>query len=53
MENSEHKYADMDTKELVETIIGDAMRAGTIAYPLRTEGYHRTRNLNYTDRLSY
>jgi len=46
-------YADIELKDLVELVIQDAIKAGTIAYPLRTEGYHQASNLTYTDRLSY
>ena len=44
-------YGNMDIKELIETIIEDAKKAGSITYPLRTEGYHQASNLIYTDRL--
>ena len=44
-------YGNMDMKELIETIIGDAKKAGCITYPLRVEGYHQASNLTYTDRL--
>ena len=44
-------YGNMDMKELIETIITDAKNAGSITYPLRTEGYHQCSNLIYTDRL--
>ena len=46
-------YVEMDLKDLVETLIADSMKAGTITYPLRTEGYHQASNLVFTDRLSY
>ena len=46
-------YGDMTMKELVESIIQEAIKAGTINYPLRTQGYHQASNLTYTDRLSY
>ena len=48
---SERKYGDMELKDLIETIIRDAMNAGSLCYPLRTEGYHRSSNLTNTDRL--
>ena len=44
-------YANMTMKELVESVIEDAKKAGCITYPLRTEGYHQCSNLIYTDRL--
>ena len=44
-------YTKMDTKEIIETVIEDAKKAGSITYPLRTEGYHQASNLIYTDRL--
>ena len=47
----ERNYGNMDMKDVVESIIRDAKLAGTITYPLRTEGYHTCSNLLYTDRL--
>ena len=44
-------YANMTMKELIESVIQDAIKAGCITYPLRTEGYHQASNLLYTDRL--
>ena len=44
-------YGDMEMKELIEAIIRDAKLAGTVTFPLRTEGYHTCSNLTYTDRL--
>ena len=44
-------YGNMEMKELIESIIEDSKKAGTITYPLRTEGYHQASNLLYTDRL--
>lgn len=44
-------YGNMEMKDLIETIIEDARLAGTITFPLRTEGYHQCSNLIYTDRL--
>ncbi len=44
-------YANMDMKDLIETIIRDSKLQGTITYPLRTEGYHTCSNLLFTDRL--
>ena len=44
-------YANMTVKDLIETIIRDSKIAGTITYPLRTEGYHKSSNLLNTDRL--
>ena len=38
-------YGNMTLNELIETIIRDAKLAGTITYPLRTEGYHQASNL--------
>lgn len=51
MENTQRNYAEMDLKELIETVIRDSKLQGTITYPLRTEGYHTCSNLLYTDRL--
>ena len=50
-ENTERKYGDMTLNELIESIIEDSKKAGTITYPLRTEGYHQASNLLYTERL--
>ena len=50
-ENKARNYGDMTMNELVESIIRDAKAAGTITYPLRTEGYHTCSNLIHTDRL--
>lgn len=44
-------YRKMSMMDVVETIIRDAKMAGTINYPLRTEGYHKCSNLTYTDRV--
>lgn len=44
-------YGNMTLNELIETIIRDSKMAGTITYPLRTEGYHQASNLLYTERL--
>jgi len=44
-------YGNMTLNELIETIIRDSKLAGTITYPLRTEGYHQASNLIYTERL--
>ena len=44
-------YANMTMNELIECIIEDSKKAGTITYPLRTEGYHKASNLLYTERL--
>ena len=44
-------YASMTMCQLIETIIEDSKKAGTITYPLRTEGYHQASNLLYTERL--
>ena len=51
MESTARDYRDMDIKQLIETIIEDGRKAGTITFPLRTEGYHQASNLLYTDRL--
>ena len=51
MENKVNDYANMTMNELIETIIEDSKKAGTITYPLRTEGYHQASNLLYTERL--
>ena len=53
MENTTRDYAKLDLKDLIETVIEDAKKAGTINYPLRTNGYHQCSNLVNTDRLSY
>ena len=50
-ESKERKYGEMTLKEVVETVITDGRAAGTITFPLRTEGYHTCSNLLYTDRL--
>ena len=50
-EKKERDYANMTMKDVIETVITDAKLAGTITYPLRTEGYHTCSNLLYTDRL--
>ena len=47
----ERNYGNMDMKDVIEAVIRDAKLAGTITYPLRTEGYHTCSNLVYTDRL--
>ena len=52
-ESSPRNYGDMTMSELIETIIRDSMLQGTINYPLRTQGYHASGNLVYTDRLSF
>jgi hypothetical protein len=44
-------YGNMTLNELIETVIRDSKMAGTITYPLRTEGYHQASNLLYTERL--
>ena len=49
--NTERNYVEMDMKALIESIIEDSKKAGTITYPLRTEGYHKCSNLLHTDRL--
>ena len=51
MENTARNYAEMDLKDVIETVIRDSKVQGTITYPLRTEGYHQCSNLLYTDRL--
>lgn len=53
MENTTRDYAKLDLKDLIESVIEDAKKAGTINYPLRTNGYHQCSNLVNTDRLSY
>ena len=45
------EYGNMSLNDLIETIIRDSKIAGTITYPLRTEGYHKASNLLYTERL--
>ena len=44
-------YANMTMCELIEDVIQNAIKAGTITYPLRVDGYHKCSNLLYTDRL--
>ena len=44
-------YGTMTMNELIESVIEDAKKAGSITYPLRTEGYHQASNLLYTERL--
>ncbi len=51
MDNKVKDYANMTMNELIECIIEDSKKAGTITYPLRTEGYHQASNLLYTERL--
>lgn len=51
MENTARDYANMDLKDVIETVIRDSKLQGTITYPLRTEGYHTCSNLLFTDRL--
>ena len=48
---NERDYGNMTMNELIETIIRDSKIQGTITYPLRTEGYHKSSNLLYTERL--
>lgn len=48
---TERDYGNMTMNELIETIIRDSKIQGTITYPLRTEGYHKSSNLLYTERL--
>ena len=48
---NESDYCNMTMNELIETIIRDSKIQGTITYPLRTEGYHKSSNLLYTERL--
>ena len=45
-------YGNMTMEELIESVIKDAIKAGCITYPLRTEGYHQASNLLYTERLN-
>ena len=45
---TERDYGNMTMNELIETIIRDSKIQGTITYPLRTEGYHKSSNLLYT-----
>ena len=44
-------YGKMTMNELIESIIEDSKKAGTITYPLRVDGYHKASNLLYTERL--
>ena len=44
-------YANMEMKDLIESIIRDSMMAGSINYPLRTNGYHACANVALTDRF--
>ncbi len=50
-QNTVRDYGNMSMNELIECIIEDSKKAGTITYPLRTEGYHQCSNLLYTERL--
>ena len=50
-EKKERDYGNMTMNEVIETVITDAKKAGSITYPLRTEGYHTCSNLIYTERL--
>ena len=45
-------YGEMTMGELIEDVIQNAIKAGTITYPLRVDGYHTCSNLLYTDRLN-
>ena len=49
--NDKRDFTKTTMKDMVEVIIRDSKLAGTITYPLRTEGYHTCSNLLYTDRL--
>ena len=49
---AQRDYANTTLNELIEIIIEDSKKAGTITYPLRTEGYHQASNLLYTKRLA-
>ena len=49
--NTPRDYGNMSMKDLVESIIRDAMIAGSITYPLRTSGYHTCCNVVYTERF--
>lgn len=51
MKSTARDYTKMELKDLIEAIIEDSKKQGTITYPLRTEGYHTCSNLLYTDRL--
>ena len=44
-------YGDMTMCELIEDVIAQAIKAGSITYPLRVDGYHKCSNLLYTERL--
>ena len=44
-------YGNMTMNDVIESVIRDAKMAGSITYPLRTEGYHQCSNLLYTERL--
>ena len=46
----ERDYASMNMKEMVEAVVEDSKKQGTVTLPLRTEGYHQSSNLLYTDR---
>lgn len=50
-EKQTRDYASMTVEEVIETVIRDAKIAGTVTFPLRTEGYHSCSNLLYTQRL--
>ena len=44
-------YANMSMNDVIEAVIRDSKIQATITYPLRTEGYHKSSNLLYTERL--
>ena len=44
-------YGNMSMNDVIEAVIRDSKIQGTITYPLRTEGYHKSSNLLYTERL--
>ena len=50
---SPRDYGNMEMKDVIESIIRDAKLAGSLAYPLRTEGYHKSSNLVLSDRYTF
>jgi hypothetical protein len=49
--NEARDYGNMSLNDVIESVIRDARNAGTLTFPLRTEGYHKCSNLLYTERL--
>ena len=45
-------YANMSMNDVIESVIRDAKMQGSLAYPLRTVGYHTCSNLVLTGWLN-